>query len=209
VVSEYLFTLETDYSESPLCNYLSRQSCYLWNVRKFIFQVKTILSPQRKKACEIARPYTVLSEPSGWKNDSAIQMLSSSLLDWPDEIDKVWGNASKAYFQFKLGIWRDFRGENNQDLELLKTLPQNSQFLNSITNAYLEERSNSGFLSACQKVNQLQSKASREKYPVDLMPEWGFGSNLWIYNIPNLCDENNALESLLVNSRFSTDNDLA
>lgn len=202
--SEYFFTLETDYSETPTCNPLEIQRKYAWDGKSFSKLDEQILAAQpNSMLCEIARSYTVSSMPSGWRNNSAVEVLSDGIPSWPNEMNEIWGKAAKAYFQFKLAVWRDFRGETEQAQELLEALPQDSQFLTEVGNAYLDVRSKSNTLAACHRVNDIQRDASREKFPHDLIPVWGFGSNLWTYDIPDLCDEEAALEALLTGNSFT------
>jgi hypothetical protein len=198
LASEYFFTLETDYSETPTCSNLEIQRKYGWNGESFSKLGEQIL-PARPNStlCEVTWAYSVLSRQSGWRNDRAVRVLSDGILNWPKEMNEIWGRASKDYFQFKLGLWHDFRGEADQALETLETLGQDSPFLTEAANAYLDARSRGSIWAACQKVNEIQRIASREKFPSDLMPAWGFGSDLWIYSIPDLCNEKAALESLL------------
>jgi len=163
------------------------------------------LPPTDKRIeCQLSWALQVLKRDSS-KVDIATEIISNAFVDWPDQMNNMWGPASQDYFALRLGLFHDITGQEAMASALLQNIvehPSNPSFsfASEIASAYLDMRSTHGKVKACQEVNLLQDeslfKAGPFYYvPIDSLREsWGFGAPIWVLNIDDLCDAKLALE---------------
>lgn len=184
------------------CEHLIREKDYLSVNGTYSLKSDTLLAPENNfSACQISWAYEILIAPNGWKNDKAIGIISNAINDWPAEMNSAWGVHSREYFQLMLGVWRDFRGENEQSVTLFESLvllqdSTESSFIGQLAKAYLSVRQQKGMVVACSQMNTLQEELLSEKYGQEATQFIGFGGNRWPTSVNRFCDDNAALESL-------------
>jgi len=195
------------------CQQLIGEKNYLLINGTYSLKSDTLLMPEYDSpACQVSWAYEKLTEPSGWKNDRAIGIISDSINDWPKEMNSVWGKNSQGYFQLMLGIWRDYRGESKQSASLFESLiplPSSNQnlFIGQLAKAYMSVRQQKGMVVACSEMNKLQDELLSEKYGQYATDFIGFGGNRWPNSVPRFCDEDVAIASSFSRKDASNIND--
>jgi hypothetical protein len=221
-VSEFLYLSFWLGEGTPKCTDIETQRFYRWQGGKITLEREVYLPSQSDELyCRIAWAIAVIrGKLHGWQDDDAINILADALKDWPEIMNTTWGPASQDYFYLQMGIWRDFRGEEEDALTLLQLLAENPtdpQYTlpARLASTYLEERSRSGFVGACTQVQRLWKDAVNElpeshgmytHYPKDIRLAWGFADDRWgPYGIEDLCSRQDSFYALrsLQNLGFS------
>jgi hypothetical protein len=221
VVKESHFT-QIDELEYQQCSNLIVRRTYLWVDHEFYEQSEIYLPPNDElPECQLAWAHEVLTQPRGWQNDLAVEIISTALNSWPDGVNDFWGPASRDYFQFRLSLALDLRGEKGRATELLQILASSAEdsrypLVSKLSSVYLDERSRYGVLRACGALKLLQVKTISETFPMslyfsldELWDSWGFGNLLWGYQIEDWCNYDNTLQSLALAVNISNVDDLS
>jgi hypothetical protein len=226
-VSEYWYTdgpsIHPDlWQGPPQCPALEVRRTYLWNGKRYLPGEDEIVPSQPDRPeCSFAWADQVIYQ-YGWRNDQAIQALSEAVQDWPENMNIIWGPASRDYFRLRLGLWQDLRGEASAALARLQSLasaPTDPQFdyPSRLAAVYLDARAQAGIALACLRVEQAWWDESRAVYEAgspsqsltdQLIEGWGFAHPRWdtfpYPAIGSLCDAEAALETAASTLQVST-----
>jgi hypothetical protein len=224
-----LTTSEFWYTQSD-CPDLEVQHIYLWNGKEYAFLREQMVSaPAAPEECRLAWADEAIRlqgeklQESGWENDAAINIVAEVLQNWPEDRN-FWGPAGEDYFQLRLGIWRDLRGESDAVVELLQPLaaqPSDPRydFASRMASIYLENRSQQDVFRACVAAENAWKKAILYDLPdnyrfSDLLDRWGFSNNRWTSSmapaasVEDLCSFQDGLEAGAKHLHISTASDL-
>jgi len=196
--------------ESDDCpEYYERQTVYVWDGRHYIWNSSQDLPVASSVKLNCAIHWAVMADHH---NDQAVDILSEALEN-PDglsAIDQELGPSGRDYVRFLLATWLDQRGYTELAIRWMQDLHDNpanpeKDYLALLAGQYLKERSSSGLLGACTKVNlSLRDKLS--SYNFDgyfAIGGMGYGAltntlgvelSAWTKNwSTDLCDSSSAL----------------
>jgi len=217
-ISEYWYT-------QPGCPDLEIQQTYFWNGREYAFARKHIVpAPAEPAQCRLAWADEMIRfYGSGQTNNDSINIVAEMVENWSD-VTNLWGPAGKDYFQLRLGIWRDLRGEDDAAVNLLQSLathPSEPQynFASQIASIYLENRALQGIFKACLAAENAWNASLHSDFPEiyhlnDLLGKWGFVNRRWTSGmamdarVESLCTFQDGLAAGVAKLQFLTSSDL-
>jgi len=209
VINEQHATMYQDIDGASICDNFIVEHVYFWKNAKLIEQKQSVLPPTDKRIeCQLSWAFQDLKRDTN-KMDMATKIIAAALTNWPEEMNTMWGPASKDYFAFKLGLAYDMSGHEETALSLIQDVASNSsdpdyQFVSQLASNYLDVRSKQRKMKACNEIDLLQSESEYTNIPLysiytpidKLRTIWGYGALIWLYKVDPICDESHSLELL-------------
>lgn len=171
------------------CPQVTIEHIYRWEGKRYVEQgVKVAPPAPADLVCRFGWANAILKNSElGWHSDEAIKALNEVLTRWPQEFDKEWGPAIRDYYRLQLGLWRDFRGEEAQALDVMGQLSASPTIKEfdlpaRLAAIYLAEREKTGFAKACLAIDRTYSSELESIFPNGrfegsdslMLQKWGF-----------------------------------
>lgn len=176
------------------CPKFEEWTLYTWNGEAYEWADEGVNSIEGSPKCLIS-----WANRAGAFDAQAIAIVERALLDWPSEVNEVWGPASEDYFRFKLGTWYALRGKSElatTTLASVRDQPTNPDFdkaaeLAGLYLANYEQGINAACQAIWENVRDDDSISQQDCCGYDsafIQEKWGFANPLLFY-VGDICEE--------------------